>query len=152
MPAADSDTLARASEVIGSQASSGIWLRTQPLPWQTAGTGSVLGLLLPALAEACKAILPSRRNDTETLLNHDGPVLCTRTFDEIVFAGCESESDSGKPICVLRKYPISGLSSYSYDYPNTSEVEFHFGADGSLTLHFFGDENHLEQFASSLST
>lgn len=151
MPAA-SDTLARASEVIGSQASSGIWLRTQPLPWQTAGTGSVLGLLLPALSAACKAILPSRRNDTETLLNHNGPVLCLRTFDEIVFVGSESESDSDKPINVLRNYAVSGLSSCSYDYPRTSEVEFHFGAEESLTLHFFGDENHLEQFASSLSS
>ncbi len=122
------------------------------LALQTAGAGSVLGLLLPALSAACKAILPSRSNDTETLFNHDGPVLCVRTFDEIVFAVCESEGDSSKPITVVRNYPISVLSSCSYDCPSTSEVEFHFRAEGNLMLYFFGDENYLEQFASSLSS
>ncbi len=150
MPAEAPDTLARASESIGSQASSGIGLRTKPLPWQTVSTGSVLEFLRPALSAAWKRSFRHVKMTPRPCLTMI-PRFCVLVLSKKSYSwAARVKVILVSQLTCFEAILSLALSSCSCDYPSNSGVEFHSGAEGCLMLHFFGDENPLCQCASSL--
>ena len=70
-----------ADEIVGEPTLAGIWFLTKRSPWYTnfVGTGTIFDvalLLLLAPFIAYEYFRPTHRNETETHLDHTGPVYC----------------------------------------------------------------------------
>ena len=151
MPPVNSIADATADDIIGEATLARIWFLTQRTRWYTnfVGTGTVLDialLLLIAPIIAYEYLRPASRTETETFLDHSGPIYCARTQDDLVFIASREYKGTRQLTHVLRRFPSSTLLACGYEHSHTTAVEFQFDSGECFTLQFEGVWSDLAEF------
>jgi hypothetical protein len=156
MPAIHPKILSTASEIAGEPTLAAIWFQTKPLAWYTqnpSGIGAISELLLMVASATYRCIFPKPRNDTETLMEHSGTLLCVRTTSELVFIASGDQNPTRELTHLSRRFSLSDLISCEYNkYPRSTDVNFQFNSSEQFRLHFVGDTNNLAGFISSATS